>query len=146
MKNISVLILGVFLLVCFSCQDQNRAIDYLDVYFLPEGTTTQIPIHCDMLYGDWKPKLVHRKIENSKILKQFEDYYNSYLENKEEKTQDLRIRCMIYLKNGRVDTLCLGEYFDTFLNGQRMNDSNELLNLLKKELDYSNISREQIVN
>ena len=51
----------------------------------------------------------------------------------QEKSIDIRIKLIIEYEN-RSDTLCLGEFFDTVLNGELMEDNPRLLDLIKSEI------------
>jgi len=50
-----------------------------------------------------------------------------------EKSIDIRIKLIIEYEN-RSDTLCLGEFFDTLLNGELMEDNPKLLDLIKSKI------------
>ena len=131
-------ILILFLLS--NCRQENNKIEYLNIFFVEKGLTSQIPISCDRLKGKWNSNtLFNKKLKNSSYLQKFETLYKNYQKN-EEKTNtdiDVRIKVLIYLKNKNVDTLCLGENFNTYLNGKKMIDSPKLLKLIKDKI-YNN--------
>ncbi len=131
-------ILILFLLS--NCRQENNKIEYLNIFFVEKGLTSQIPISCDRLKGKWNSNtLFNKKLKNSSFLQKFETLYKNYQKN-EEKTNtdiDVRIKVLIYLKNKNVDTLCLGENFNTYLNGKKMIDSPKLLKLIKDKI-YNN--------
>ncbi|WP_281987692.1 hypothetical protein [Aquimarina aggregata] len=133
-------LLYILFFLFISC-DNTSKIKLIDIYYLPNDTTTQTPVDCSSLYGDWKPELQNHKINKNKTLKNIEyllTHLNNEVEESKNLSQDVRIRCMIHFKNKKTDTLCLGESFDTYLNGQKVQDVPELFSLLKKELDYEN--------
>lgn len=139
MKYIFKSIIVLSFIFIFSCSEIGK-IEYLDVYYLPNGTTVQVPVSCDLLYKDAMDIIQTDRLEDHKFLLEFEDLFYKYEAdtNDTSSIQDVRIRCMIHFKNGQVDTLCLGESFGTYLNNQKQKDLQKLLLLLKKELDYEN--------
>lgn len=140
MTKYTYYILGLFFSFLACNSNDNSSINYVEVYYLPKWTNTMFPVQCDMLYGeDWKPELQYHKIDNKTSLQKIERIYKSQnIDTLNGSNLDVRIRCMIHLKSGIIDTLCLGEYFDTVLNNKKVKDSPELFKILWDELDYEN--------
>ncbi len=133
-------LLYILFLLFISC-DNTSSIKFIDIYYLPNDMTTQTPMSCDLLDEGGDELLQNHKIDKNKILQNIEGLLirlNNKVEENKNLSQDVRIRCVIHFKNGETDTLCLGESFDTYLNGQKVQDVPELSNLIKKELDYEN--------
>jgi len=129
-----------YILILFlftNCNQENNSIDYLNIVFVEKGLTSQIPISCDRLKGKWDTNtLFNKKINSQLFIKKFEKLYKNYQTSKEKTDTiiDARIKIIIYLKNNNIDTLCLGENFNTYLNGKKMIDSPKLLKLIKEEI------------
>jgi hypothetical protein len=110
--------------------------NYLEVFYIKPGIHYPMSIDCDMVRGDFlKKDRLEIVISNKKFVSQFFKIYKNYRPSLKESGKDTRIQIYVHY-NKRVDTLCLGEYFYTFINGKKMNDSPELLELVKKQLNY----------
>ncbi len=125
-------------MIITSCSKKSD-IDHIDIYYLPKWTSTHVPVKCGELYGDWKPKLQYNRVEDERILMKIEQLYTKIEKSQiNDETEDMRIRCMIHFKQGRIDTLCLGELYGMYLNDNKKKDIPELLNLIKTAIDYEN--------
>ncbi len=134
-------------MIFFSCSKKNEDINYIDVYFLPPDTTFPNGLDCDMLYQGFVGEiLLHKRIDEKSKTSKFKQLYDQLIKENTESSQDVRIRCMIHFSNGKVDTLCLGEYFDTFINKEKVKDSSDLLHFLKGEIDYENSIKQLDLN
>ena len=137
-KIIVILAIGIL----SSCNYNKSNINYLDVHYVEEGITSQVPYDCSMLIGKWNPDILfHTEITDQDFLNEFEALYERYEFSNEGNAYDIRIKILIHKNNKIVDTLCMGENFDTFLNSKRVKDSPELLKLLKEKLEYSKVPK-----
>lgn len=102
------------------------------VDYLPRHTTTPVPISCSKISGmlDVKKKTV---LDGRKFIDKVTEELVSLKEIDEQDQVDVRIKVYIDYQN-RVDTLCLGEYFGTLLNGKLMEDNPKLLDLIKAKI------------
>ncbi|MEO2052454.1 MAG: hypothetical protein ABGX00_11880 [Allomuricauda sp.] len=122
-------------LSCFftiSCANRKTEITQIKVFYLPQGTTTDIPIQCNQLYPSLFEEDLMKKVISSQITQdQIGNRLNQLSDSDEDIDMDVRMRIMISYKNRSNDTLCLGEYFGTVLNGKPKNDDRELRDLIK---------------
>ena len=133
MKKILLVIISIGFI--YGCVKKNSNIDNLEVFYLPEGTTSDIPIECNHLYPSiFEFDLLKKSFANQSILQKFEERLSNLIESKDKPDMDIRIRIMIYYSNKNIDTLCLGEYFGTYLNGKKMVDDQKLLKMVKNEI------------
>ncbi|WP_407268289.1 hypothetical protein [Tenacibaculum maritimum] len=122
----------VVLFLIISCTVREEKIEYLDVLFIEEGLTSQIPFNCDRLSHKWNsPVFSNMKIKDESFNSKFYSYMKRYKPDNNDSTYDIRIKVLIHYSNNKIDTLCLGENFNTFLNGKRVFDSPEHLKLIK---------------
>ena len=133
MKKIFLFVISIVFMN--GCMEKDSNIDNLEVFYLPEGTTTDIPIECNHLYPSmFEFDLLQKTFVKQSILKKFKDRLLNLTISEDKPDMDIRIRIMINYANKKVDTLCLGEYFGTYLNGKRMIDDQELLRMVKNEI------------
>lgn len=126
-------ILAIFLVFFTSCKSNN--IDYVKIYYLPEGLTAQFPVNCDNLYN-YKAVLKDTVIYDHKFIENLNTKINGLQENREEnKSQiEIRIRCELVKNDNTKFVLCCGEFFGIILNGKRMNDDSLLLQNIKSKI------------
>ena len=127
----------VFLMTNCIRRENNPKVEpsnYLEVFYIKPGIHYPMSIHCDMLRSEFfKKERLEKVINDKKFVSQFLKIYKDYRPSEKESGKDIRIQIYVHYDK-RVDTLCLGEHFYTFINGKRMNDSPKLLKLIKAEL------------
>ena len=102
------------------------------VDYLPQHTTAPVPVSCSKISGmlDVKQEAV---LNGRKFIGKVKEELVSLKEIYGCDQVDVRIKVYISYQN-RVDTLCLGEYFGTLLNGNLMEDNPKLLDLIKSKI------------
>lgn len=121
----------------FCCSSKNKS-QYLEIYYLGPNISTPMSYPCEMIaeYA-LKEDLNYKKIDNEIDFKSFIKLYNNYEKIEDLTGIDARIKVIIH-DEGKIDTLCLGEYFNTYKNGLKVKDNKEMLHLIKKLIDYEN--------
>lgn len=116
-----------------ACRPLSESVKKLDISFLPEETTVMIPVTCDNL--DYiAPELLQTRMVTERIfLDNLSKEIYKLKPKEEERPIDIRMKLIIEYEN-RSDTLCLGEFFDTVLNGNLMEDNPKLLDLIKSKI------------
>src|SRR5690554_812341 len=107
-----------FSFLLLSCIGNNGEIKKIRVIYLPEYTTVMVPVTCESI--DFMLTFRETKVISDKA---FLDSLNKELQglktNDSLRSIDVRIKVLIEYSN-QTDTLCLGEFFDTILNGNLM--------------------------
>ncbi|MHA3789521.1 hypothetical protein ACX0HA_15020 [Flavobacterium hauense] len=99
---------------------------------MKENALTSFSIPCDIV----KPKIYGTKsmhIQDEKFIKKFMILYHELKDSEETRSIDTRIR-IVYHHGDITDTICMGEHFTIFVNGQIKEDSPELLKLIKDKI------------
>ena len=122
----------IFTLLLFGCKKTD--INHIEIYYVPDGTSTPFSIHCDLVSINYFEDLQIKKINEKKSLNNIASLINTLEPTNQDREIDARIKMLIYFEN-KTDTLCLGEFFGTRLNGKMMNDSKELFYLIRKHLN-----------
>ncbi|TVP46230.1 MAG: hypothetical protein EA341_13910 [Mongoliibacter sp.] len=133
MGQIDKLVFTCLILVLASCQSPNEKIKKVIIKYLPEETTVMIPVTCDNLDYIASVLLQTKTVTDSAFLEHLNKEVNKLKPERQEKSIDIRIKLLIEYES-RSDTLCLGEFFDTILNGNLMEDNPRLLELIKSEI------------
>ncbi|MFL0061639.1 hypothetical protein, partial [Tenacibaculum maritimum] len=69
----------VVLFLIISCTVREEKIEYLDVLFIEEGLTSQIPFNCDRLSHKWNsPVFSNMKIKDESFNSKFYSYMKRY--------------------------------------------------------------------
>ncbi len=126
-------ILAFLLLVVTSCNSND--IEYVQIYFLPEGLTTQFPVNCENL-DSYKAVLKDTIISDRDFI---EALYNKISEfkvyaEKNKSAVEIRIRCELVRNDKSKLVLCCGEYFGILNNGERMIDDKSLIEMIKQKI------------
>ena len=119
----------ITLFFLFSCDKEQ---EYLEVYYMKQNSLTAINIPCDMVKPDYYG-IKYMKIQDKKFIEQFKVSYLQLKDTKKVRRIDTRIR-IIYHKGNKMDTICMGEYFTIFVNGELKEDSPKLLKLIKDRI------------
>jgi len=102
------------------------------------GISTPYDYSCEMISKQFlEDDMNYKKITDRKIVEPFMKMYDNYKVSTDSVGMNIRIKVLIHSKNN-TDTLCMGENFNTYKNGIKMIDNTELLNYLKKIIDYDN--------
>lgn len=128
--SISFLVFMVFV----SCQSPNEEIKKVVVKYLPEETMIMVAVTCESLdYVTGGTLQKSKTIIDKTFFENLNEEVFKLKPEQGEKSIDIRIKLIIEYEN-RSDTLCLGEFFDTLLNGELMEDNPKLLNLIKSKI------------
>ena len=136
MKKLIALCLFLFI----SCK--NETITYppnnLEVFYFKPGILYPMSLGCKWINNakTEKGKTKYERIYDKASIDEFLKLYNKYEVDTIHKNLDARIHILVH-KGVKADTLCLGENFGTAINGQQMKDSKELLNFIKKKINYN---------
>lgn len=115
-----------------SCERESRAINKVRVTYLPEYTNVMVPVTCESI--DFMLTFRDTKVISDKaFLTSLSKELQGLKANDSIRSIDIRIKILIDYSN-KTDTLCLGEFFDTILNGNLMEDNPRLLDLIKSEI------------
>ncbi|MDR6969675.1 hypothetical protein J2X31_003709 [Flavobacterium arsenatis] len=134
MKNIIIYLFCSFFLNC----DNKKESQYLEIYYMGPNISTPYSYSCSEIYEDKsKEKINYKKIDDQQQVKTFMNLFNQYQISNDSSGIDSRIKILIYNKS-KIDTLCLGEYFNTYRNGIKVEDNKQLLNFVKEIIDYEN--------
>lgn len=127
----------ILLFLIFGCSTKKSS-QYLEVYYLGPNISTPMSYPCGMI-ADYalKDDLNYKKIDDEINFKKINTLCNRYEKVEDTTGIDARIKVIIH-NEGKVDTLCLGEYFNTYKNGVKVKDDKEMLDLIKKLIDYEN--------
>lgn len=121
----------MFILCLVGCKKTD--VSYVEIYYVPDGTSTPISIHCDLVHINFFEDLKVIKINEKETLENISSLINILEPTNLDKEIDARIKMIIYHEN-KSDTLCLGEFFGTTLNGRIMEDNKELFKLIRKKI------------
>lgn len=134
MKNLAIFILCSLL---YNCYNKNTS-DYIEIYYMGPNISTPFSYPCSMISKDvLKDDINYKKIDDKQQVKKFMDLYSKYETAVDSGGMNIRIKVLIHNRT-KTDTLCLGEHFNTYKNGTKMKDSEELLNYVKDIIDYKN--------
>jgi hypothetical protein len=129
-----------FYTLLISCQSSNKKenIDVLEVYYMAPRINTPADYSCEMISKDFlKDEINHKKVTKKEIVEPFMKMFNNYKVSDDTTDINVRIKVLVY-HNNTIDTLCLGEHFNTYKNGTKMIDNSKLLAYIKKVIDYDN--------
>jgi hypothetical protein len=121
-----------------SCSCDN-SLQELKIVFAPQYVNINYPATCSSFEFeliDIKRRVISEKAFLKMVAYEIERLERDNQNKPSSRSVDVRIRCLMNYGN-KVDTLCLGEYTGILLNGELMNDSQTLLDLLKSEI-YNN--------
>jgi len=123
------LLLVVVLFV--SCKKADKS---LEACYMQEGTLTIADIPCDAL----EKNSLHRKVyyfetDNDDFMEKFASSYDKLQVKEKPEGFDVRIR-LFYHHGKETDTICMGSFFGIAVNGREMEDSPELLTLVKGKI------------
>ncbi len=140
MKVLNILISLFF----FSCTNTKiiNSTDSIGIYYMRPYVSTPFSYSCDMINEVVLKNEIHfKEFKDSTTINEFIKIYNDY--EIEPNTDDgLNARIKVIINTKRVnDTLCLGENFNTFINGKKVKDNKEMLDFIKKIIDYENTPR-----
>jgi len=125
-------ILILVMLLTFCSQKSSEDILKLRVIYLPEHTDMMVPVTCESISYSFtfrQSKIISDKAYLASVSKAVANLNKSDGTNSNE----IRIKVLIDYSN-KTDTLCLGEYFTTLLNGEFMEDNPKLLDLIKSKI------------
>lgn len=134
MKTLALLLGKIFLLVFLTfCSEKNiDEISKLRVIYLPEHTDVMVPVTCESINHmlDFrKSKVISDKTFLTPFTREIVEL------NSVDGTNSIEVRIKVLIDYPhKTDTLCLGEYFSTVLNGELMEDNPKLLDLIKSEI------------
>lgn len=134
MKHIYTII---FLLTVVSCNSPQTSIDKIESMYVDYNASAPIPIECIVFELEFEQSLNVKEITDHTFLSKIESRINSLNVSRSTNTKvppDIRMKNIIFYKDGNIDTLCLGGYFDVVYNGQIMDDDEDLLELMKSKL------------
>ena len=132
--NTKILAISILILFLIGCEKKDPE-NYLEVFYLKPGMSYPMSVQCDWINSDfYKADAKYLKITDSEFISKFMKLYRNY-ETVEKSSIDVRIQVLVHQKR-IVDTLCLGEFFHTQINGETQNDNENLLKLLKTKIDF----------
>ncbi|MBN7811559.1 hypothetical protein J0A68_11400 [Algoriphagus sp. H41] len=127
--QLKALMLLAFLLIGREKVDE---IERVKIAYLPEYSCFNVPVTCSSL--EWVSGFNKEKIaDDRRFTRLISDELKKLKPKEGRQYPDFRIKLMIKYQD-RVDTLCMGEFFDVTLNGQAMEDSPELLAIVKRRI------------
>lgn len=129
----------IVLSIIFGCKnfEKKGSTKFLEFYYIGPGTNTTYSYQCGMLSKEVIKDINYKKNTDEKVFNYFIKLYNGYKTIKDSTGIDTRIKVIIH-DNKKTDVLCLGEHFNTYKNGVKVNDNKELLEYIKKVIDYEN--------
>ena len=134
MKKIGILkLLFVAMVFIVSCSSNDKLME-MAIYHTPQEVTANYAISCVTFDGEFESIIQSKKISDQETLQQFDNLIDGLSNGKETDVEDIRIKVLLRYFD-RTDTLCFGEFFGVFLNGNEMTDNPELL-LTIKEMIY----------
>ena len=132
-KQAIYLLISASVIILFSCKE--TSIEYINVKYIPENISPLLPMHCDMLDGDWDV-IKNSVITDTDVLSEFEKEYAKLIMQKDTIPLDIRIKLIIHYKNKNIDTLCTGKYFGIFKNGSSIKNDEYFIDFIKKSINY----------
>lgn len=140
MKALNLVVSLLFL----GCANKNsiNSNDSIEVYYMRPYVSTYFSYSCGMISKiALKDEINFKEFKDSATINKFIKIYNNYeIEPNPDDRLDARIRVIINVENLK-DTLCLGENAYTFINGVKYKDNKEMLDFIKKIIDYENTPR-----
>lgn len=139
--------MAVIILSMFACRNnansEAQETCSFDIYFIQKGTTTPITMGCiNELKNVTKENDIFFKTINAQdFTAKFSRLVRKLTKSKEENYPNIRITVYAKYSNKKVDTICFGENNGILLNGQIMNDSRELLHLIKTNIGFETAYR-----
>jgi hypothetical protein len=135
MKNLAIFILCPLL---FNCYNNNTTTDYIEIFYMGPNISTPFSYPCSMISKEaLKDDINYKKIDDEQQVKKFMGLYNKYETTVDSGGVNIRIKILVH-NSSKTDTLCLGEHFNTYKNGIKMQDNKQLLNYVKDIIDYEN--------
>lgn len=111
---------------------------YLEIYYMAPNVSTPYSYPCSKIYEDkLNERINYRKIDDPKQYKEFINLFNQYQITNDSTGINARIKVLVYSQS-KTDTLCLGEHFNTYKNGLKMKDNQQLLKYVKEIIDFEN--------
>lgn len=137
MKNLFSYLFCLFFLIFLNCK-YKKSLEYLEFYYMGPNISTPYGYSCSMISEEkLKESINYKKIVDKKSFNMFMKLYNQYETTNDSVGMNIRIKVLIH-NDSKIDTLCLGEHFNTYKNGVKMKDNEELLKYIKEILDYEN--------
>ena len=134
MKTRTMLGLLVFCIACAKTESSN--VNFIEVFAIRQGLHLPMSLACGW---NGKPQNSeigkYYKIDDPNFTEPFLDLYKNYKETGTSNSIDVRFTVLVH-HSKKVDTLCMGKNWSTYLNGKEVNDSPKIFNLLKKQIDY----------
>lgn len=139
MKALSIIVSLLFLSCVKNSINSNESIE---VYYMRPYVSTPFSYPCGMISkAALKDEIHFKEFKDSITINKFIKIYNNYeIEPNPDDRLDARIKVIINTKKIK-DTICLGENFNTFINGRKFKDNKEMLDFIKKIIDYENTPR-----
>ena len=137
MKNFLNYLFGLFFLIFFNCNYKNSS-EYLEFFYIEPNVSTPYSYPCNMISEEILGESInYKKIDDKQQFKKIMNLYNQYEITNDSTGINTRIKILIHSQL-KTDTLCLGEYFNTYKNGVKMKDNQQLLKYTKEIIDYEN--------
>lgn len=128
-----VLVMGATFFLCSCSSTSIRIAKFL---YGSDEATVIIPITCSSI--EYNLVEVKRKDVKNKVFLNSLETEMRKLEPYEEvdlpRDMDIRIKLIVDYKDETSDTLCLGGFYGTLLNGKLMEDNPRLLDLIKSNI------------
>ncbi len=127
-----------------SCSNKNIILsnESIEIFYMRPYVMTPISYSCEMINKEaLKDEIHYREFKDSTIINKFIDIYKRY-EVEPDQDENINTRIRVIIKTKKIkDTLCLGENFNTFINGKKYKDNKEMLIYIKEIIDYENTPR-----
>jgi len=131
-------------LLFLSCVNKNsiNSTESIEVYYMRPYVSTPFSYSCGMISkAALKDEIHFKEFKDSATINKFIKIYKNYeIESNPDDRLDTRIKVIIITQEIN-DTLCLGENAYTFINGVEYKDNQEMLDFIKKIIDYENTPR-----
>ena len=135
MRTFSILLL----IILFGCKQEIVSFppNSLEIIYDKPGVLYPMSFGCgwpkniDSIPENFKYIRVYDKVSVEKFLKLF----NEFKTDSAGHQPDVRIKILVH-QSIKTDTLCLGEHFGVTKNGEIMKDSKEILNFIKKRINF----------
>ena len=136
MKTITMLTSLVLCIACKKTESYNA--NFIEVFAIRPGLHFPMSLDCGW---NGKPQNSeigrYYKINDPNFTKSFIDLYKNYKETGTSNSIDVRFTVLVH-QSKKVDTLCMGENWSTYLNGKEVNDLPKIFKLLKTQIEYGN--------
>jgi hypothetical protein len=143
-KFVSLKALGIFLIVLvWGCaKNATSSNEWIEVYYMRPYVSTPFSYPCGMISKAALKDEIHvKEFKDTATINQIIKMYNNYeIEPNPDEQLDARIKLIIKTEQMN-DTICLGENAYTFINGVKYKDNQEMLDFIKKIIDYENTPR-----